>query len=42
LVSMIGEAPQAVIEWMQPQGFDTPEAAFSDHHVIIAGRKNRQ
>jgi hypothetical protein len=40
LISMLEEAPPAVIEWMQPRGFGTPEATFVDHHIIIAGRKN--
>ncbi len=40
LVSMVEEAPPAVIEWMHPRYFGTPEAVFSDHHIIMSGRKS--
>ena len=40
LVSMIKEAPSGVVEWMQPQGFGTPGAVFTDHHIIIAGHRS--
>jgi len=39
LANMVEEAPQAVVEWMQPQDFGTPKATFVGHHIIIAGRK---
>ena len=39
LVSMVEKAPPAVVEWMQPRDFGTPQATFIDHHIIIAGRK---
>lgn len=38
LVQMVAEAPDAVIEWMQPNGFGTPGAWFVNHHILIAGR----
>ena len=38
LVQMVAEAPEAVIEWMQPNGFGTPGAWFVNHHILIAGR----
>jgi ubiquinone/menaquinone biosynthesis C-methylase UbiE len=39
LVEMMDHAPGPVAEWMQPQGFGTAEAAFVDHHILIAGSK---
>ena len=39
LISMIQEASQTVMEWMQPQDFGNTKATFLDHHIIIAGRK---
>jgi ubiquinone/menaquinone biosynthesis C-methylase UbiE len=41
LVSMMTQAPVAVIEWMQPRDFGTPQATFVNRHIIIAGRKGR-
>lgn len=38
LVQMVEKAPKAVIEWMQPNDFGTPEAWFVNHHILIAGR----
>jgi ubiquinone/menaquinone biosynthesis C-methylase UbiE len=38
LVQMVEKAPEAVIEWMQPNGFGTPGAWFVNHHILIAGR----
>lgn len=32
-------APDAVIEWMQPQFAGTPYARYTDHHIIIKGKK---
>jgi ubiquinone/menaquinone biosynthesis C-methylase UbiE len=40
LVSLVGQAPQAVTEWMQPRGFGTPEAAFINYHIILSGRRS--
>lgn len=39
LTTMIELAPEAVREWMQPRAFGSPQAAFTGHHIIIAGRK---
>lgn len=39
LIGMVKDAPPSVVEWMQPQDFGTPKAAFSGHQIIIAGRK---
>lgn len=39
LVSMAKNAPKSVLEWMELVNFDTPEAIFTDHHIIILGRK---
>lgn len=39
LANMVEQATAAVIEWMQPQDFETPKATFVNHHIIIAGRK---
>jgi len=39
LIELVDRAPQAVLDWMQPQGFGTPGATFVNHHLIIAGRK---
>jgi len=41
LTGMVGQAPEAAVEWMQPRGFGTPGATFASHHIIIAGRKRR-
>jgi len=41
LVSMVQQAPEAVISWMQPRDFGWPDATFADHHIIIAGRKKQ-
>ena len=37
LVHMVKEAPQSVVDWMNPQDFGTPKAMFDDHHIIILG-----
>jgi ubiquinone/menaquinone biosynthesis C-methylase UbiE len=39
LVEMMREAPDPVVEWMQPTDWGTPGASFANHHLIIAGRK---
>ena len=39
LTSMVEQAPEAATEWMQPRSFGTPEASYTNHHIIIAGRK---
>jgi len=38
LVQMVENAPEAVIDWMQPNDFGTPEAWFVNQHILIAGR----
>ena len=40
LVAMIKEAPELVTAWMEPNSWDTPDASFVNHHLIIAGRKS--
>jgi ubiquinone/menaquinone biosynthesis C-methylase UbiE len=40
LVTMVEDAPDAVLAWMQPSDFGTPNARFINHHLIIAGRKH--
>ena len=42
LISMVEDAPPAVVEWMQHQDFGTPKATFIDRHIIIAGRKKKK
>lgn len=39
LRALLREAPAPVAAWLQPQDIDTPEATFSSHHIIIAGRR---
>jgi ubiquinone/menaquinone biosynthesis C-methylase UbiE len=39
LTTLLAEAPQAVVDWMQPRDVGSPEAMFSSYHVILAGRK---
>jgi SAM-dependent methyltransferase len=39
LVELVDQAPQGVLNWMQPVAFGTREARFINHHIIIAGRK---
>jgi ubiquinone/menaquinone biosynthesis C-methylase UbiE len=41
LSQMAFDAPAPVVEWMQPRGFGTPDASFVNHHIIIAGRKDK-
>ena len=40
LVAMVEQAPPGATEWMQPSAFGTPDAAFVNHHIIIAGHKS--
>jgi SAM-dependent methyltransferase len=40
LVEVMQQAPTIAAKWMQPQDWDTPEATFANHHIIIAGRKS--
>ena len=40
LVAMVKEAPEPVTAWMEPNSWDTPDASFVNHHLIIAGRKS--
>lgn len=40
LVTMIQEAPEPVLAWMQPDAWGTPDASFVNQHLIIAGRKD--
>jgi hypothetical protein len=37
-VQMVEKATEAVIEWMQPNGFGTRGAWFVNHHILIVGR----
>lgn len=39
LAAIVQDAPRAAYDWMQPHNWDTPEATFANHHLIIAGRK---
>ncbi len=39
LTAEMDTAPQAVVAWMEPRGFGTPEASFVNRHILIAGRK---
>lgn len=39
LVSMLQGAPAAVVDWMRPRAWGTPQASFIDHHILLAGRK---
>jgi ubiquinone/menaquinone biosynthesis C-methylase UbiE len=39
LTQMMVDAPAAVVEWIQPTATGTPEAAFANHHLLIAGIK---
>jgi hypothetical protein len=38
LQMMVQEAPAAAAEWLQPRDFGSPQATFTNHHIIIAGR----
>jgi ubiquinone/menaquinone biosynthesis C-methylase UbiE len=39
LSTMMHQGGALVTNWMQPQNWDTPEATFVNHHIIIASRK---
>lgn len=39
LETMVRHAPTRVLDWMQPQGFDSQKASFLIHYIIIKGRK---
>ena len=39
LEALLRQAPQSVLDWMQPVGFGAPEASFINQHIIISGRK---
>ena len=39
LIALVESAPEAAIQWLQPQAFGEPEASFANHHIIIAGTK---
>jgi ubiquinone/menaquinone biosynthesis C-methylase UbiE len=41
LIAMMQQASEITVEWMQPQDWSTPEAAFANHHIVIAGRKKK-
>ena len=40
LISMVANAPEAVKAWMQPMAWETKDASFVNHHIIIAGYKS--
>jgi len=39
LQRIVKTASAAVREWMQPQDWETNDATFVNHHLIVAGRK---
>lgn len=39
LTAMLQHASPAVRDWMEPRAIGAPEAAFTNHHLIIAGVK---
>jgi ubiquinone/menaquinone biosynthesis C-methylase UbiE len=39
LVADVRAAPRAVLAWMEPRQFDTPDASFVNRHILIAGWK---
>jgi ubiquinone/menaquinone biosynthesis C-methylase UbiE len=39
LVTMMEQASPAVLAWMQPRDWGTPQASFANDHIIIAGRR---
>jgi ubiquinone/menaquinone biosynthesis C-methylase UbiE len=39
LTAGMGSAPEAVMTWMEPCRFGTPEASFVNRHILIAGWK---
>jgi ubiquinone/menaquinone biosynthesis C-methylase UbiE len=40
LVNIVSAAPKGLRTWMQPEAWETKEASFTHHHVIVAGRKS--
>jgi len=36
---LLAQSPAAVREWLQPQAVASPDAAFSNHYIIIMGQK---
>jgi len=39
LAGLVQQAPEPVVQWMQPRRFGSPEASFANRHILIAGRK---
>ena len=39
LVEMMRGAAPAVVQWLQPRAFGTPQATFVNRHILILGRK---
>lgn len=39
LINIVETGSDNVKTWMQPENWNTPEASFVNHHIIIAGRK---
>ena len=39
LMVMMNKFPDNAREWMQPQDWETDEASFVNHHILIAGKK---
>ncbi len=39
LASLIEQAPPAVVEWMEPRDWGTPDASFANDHIILVARK---
>lgn len=37
---LMRQAPAAVAAWVQPRAIGTPDAAFSERYILIAGRKS--
>ena len=39
LIVLLEAAPSAVLEWVRPRAWGTPDATFTSQHLIIRGRK---
>lgn len=39
LRALIAAAPSVVLDWLQPARFDSPQAAFSNRHLLVRARK---
>ena len=39
LIVLLEQASPAVLDWMQPQAWGTPDATYRCHHVIVRGSK---